>query len=124
MRHCGVSTARQTIERTAQLAVRDFTNKQRTKRLKHIYHQLKYTRFTCVLYTDTLFGPSPSSQLNTCGELYATDFEWSWVYPMMAERETHNTLGLFHHQHGVPTILMQDNAMALTAGKLRRKEVL
>ena len=73
------------------------------------------------MYTDTLFGPRPSSQLNTCSRLYATDFEWLWVYPMTAEREAHMTLGLLHYQHGVPTVLMPDNAMALTAGEFKKK---
>ena len=31
------------------------------------------------------------------------------------------TLGLLHHQHGVPTVLTQDNTMALTAGKFKKK---
>ena len=31
------------------------------------------------------------------------------------------TLGLLHHQHRVPTVLMPDNAMALTAGKFKKK---
>ena len=86
-----------------------------------MYHQLKYRRFTCIMYTDTLFGPRPSSQLNTCVQLYATDFEWSWFYPMTTEREAHMTLGLLHNQHGAPTVLMQDNAMALTVGEFKKK---
>ena len=57
------------------------------------------------MYTDTLFGPRPSYQLNTCGQLYATNFEWSQFYPMPSEREIHTTLGLFRHQQGVPTVL-------------------
>ena len=89
-----------------------------------MYHQLKYRIFTCVIYTDTLFSPRQSSQLNTCSKLYATDFEWSWFYPMTAEREAHTALGLFHHQHGVPTVLMPDNAMALTMPSLRRRQEL
>ena len=66
------------------------------------------------MYTDTLLGPRLSSQLNTCGQLYATDFDWSWFYPMTREREVQMTLGLLHHQPWVPTVLMPDNAMALT----------
>ena len=31
------------------------------------------------------------------------------------------TLGLFHHQHGVPTVLMPDNTMALTTGEFKKK---
>ena len=73
------------------------------------------------MYTDTLFGPRASFQLNTCSQLYATDFEWSWFYPMTAEREAHITLGLLHHQHRVRTGLMPDNAMALTAGEFKKK---
>ena len=73
------------------------------------------------MYTDTLFGPRLSSQLNTCSQLYATDFEWSQFYPMTTEREAHTNLGLLHHQHGVPTVLMPDNMMALTAGNFKKK---
>ena len=31
------------------------------------------------------------------------------------------TLGLLHNQHGAPTVLMQDNAMALTVGEFKKK---
>ena len=31
------------------------------------------------------------------------------------------TLGLLHHQHRVPTVLMPDNAMALSAGEFKKK---
>ena len=40
---------------------------------------------------------------------------------MTAEREAHTTMGLLHHQHRVPTVLMLDNAMALTAGEFKKK---
>ena len=73
------------------------------------------------MYTDTLFGPRLSSQLNTCGQLYATNFEWSQFYPMTAKREAHMTLGLLHHQHGAPTVLTPDNTMALAAGEFKKK---
>jgi len=38
----GIETARKTIEKTAQLAVRDFTNVSGSRRLKPIHHQLKH----------------------------------------------------------------------------------
>ena len=117
----GVETARRTIDRTTQLAVRDFHDSAGTRRLKHTYMQLQYRRLNCVMYTDTLFGPKPSSQKNTCGQVYSTAFDWCVFYPMKAERDAHLTLDLLHNDYGVPKTYTPDNAMALVKGNFEKK---
>ena len=117
----GVKTARRTIDRTTQLAVQDFHDSAGTRRLKHTYMQLQYRCLNCVMYTDTLFGPKPSSQKNTCGQVYSTAFDWCVFYPMKAECDAHLTLDLLHNDFGVPKTYTPDNAMALVKGNFEKK---
>ena len=117
----GLETAKLTIEHSAQRAVRDYSSSSGTRRLKHSYHQLRYRHLRCTMYTDTLFGPKPSSRKNTCGQLFATDFAWSRFYPLRLERDAHSSLDLLHSHHGVPAVYTPDNAMALTGQEFSKK---
>jgi hypothetical protein len=56
----GLNQARHTIEKTTQLAVRDFSNTLGERRIRPSNRQLKYRRFDAICYTDTLFGPCDS----------------------------------------------------------------
>ena len=97
----GLETARHTIERTMQMAVRDFHNSGGTRQLKHTYMQLQYRHLNCTMYTDMLFGPRPSSQKNICGQVFSTNFDWCVFYPLKAEHDAPLALDLLHANYGV-----------------------
>lgn len=78
----GVESARRTIERTTQRAVRDFAFTSGTRRLKHTAYQLKYKHLRASAYTDTMFSKVKSLRQNTCAQVYVTSFHWSAVYPI------------------------------------------
>ena len=118
----GLETAKKTIERTTQHAVRDCSSSSGTHRLKHTYHQLMYCHLGCTMYTDTLFRPISSTRKNICGQLYSTKFEWSVFCPLRVEREAHLSLDLLHSYVGVPAVLTPDNAMSLVAWDFSKKE--
>ena len=76
---CGLDTAQRIIERTTQLAVRDFTTTSGTRRLKPYAMQLKYPRVQCDMYLDTLIGKCTLLLGNTFMAIYATDFQWTFA---------------------------------------------
>ena len=117
----GLETARRTIERTMQMAVRDFHDSGGTRRLKHTYMQLQYCHLNCIMYTDMLFRPRPSSQKNICGQVFSTNFDWCVFYPLKAECDVHLVLDLLHADYGVAKIYTPDNAMTLVMGTLEKK---
>jgi hypothetical protein len=115
----GLDQARRTIERTTQLAVRDFTNTMGERRIRHSNEQLRYRRFATSCYTDTMFGPVPSLYNRyTCAQVYCTDFDWVKLYPMTSKSEAHYTLDLLHSRYGVFQVLIPDGAKELTEGEL------
>jgi hypothetical protein len=69
---CGLETAKRTIEKTTQRAVRDFTDSRGMRRLKPTAYQLKYPRLRAEFYTDTYFGPCTSLEGNKCCQIYAS----------------------------------------------------
>jgi len=77
----GIETARKTIEKTTQLAVRDFTNVTGSRRLKPIHHQLKYRRLNVEMYCDILEGRSVFLLGNQYAAVYCTPFHWIAVDP-------------------------------------------
>ena len=116
-----LETARHTIERTTKMAVRDFHDSDGTCRLKHTYMQLQYCHLNCIMYTDMLFRPRPSSQKNICSQVFSTSFDWCVFYPLKAECDVHLALDLLHADYGVAKIYTPDNAMTLVKGTFEKK---
>jgi hypothetical protein len=94
--YIGIETAKRTIERSTQRAVRDFTSTEGAQRLKHTNYQLKYRHLRSAVYTDTLFSKTKSLQQNTCGQIFCTDFQWQAFYPLKTKKDAHLALDRLH----------------------------
>lgn len=120
--HIGLATARDTLAKTTQRAVRDFEHYSGTRRLKHIAYQLKYRHLRDTVYTDTMFGPCRAwGTKNNCAQTYSTGFGFVWAMPMQSRADAHYTLDVFHRRFGVPAVITSDDAPELITGDFRRK---
>jgi Reverse transcriptase (RNA-dependent DNA polymerase) len=117
----GVETAKATLARTTQLAIRDYSHSTGGRRLKPFAYQLRYRRLNVEMYTDTLIGRSKSFQGNSYAQVYATPFHWVAVIPMAKKSEAHYTLDTLFRKVGVPRVMIPDNAKELTEGWFKRK---
>ena len=116
----GLDTARRTVDSTTQLGVRDFSSAG-TRRLKPHHWFAKYNRLHVPMYTDTWKGQCKSIRGNTCCQIYSTDFEFVWARPLAKESEVHYSLDDLFNSVGVPSVMIPDNAKALTGGEFLRK---
>jgi len=119
--HVGLDAAKRTLDRTTQLAVRDFTLTQGGRRLKPTAYQLKHRRLNTPMYTDTMFAKTKSLRQNTCAQIYATDFQWSKVYPLRSKADAHLSLDSLFSRVGIPKRMIPDNAPELVQGDFKRK---
>jgi hypothetical protein len=78
----GIETARKTLDRTTQLAVRNFTDSMGGRRLKPIHYQLKYRRLRCEMFVDIYKAKCKSLRGNTCAAVYCTPYHWIRFDPM------------------------------------------
>lgn len=117
----GLETARKTIARTTQRAVRDFTTATGTRRLRPYAYQLRYPRLNVDMYVDVVKGKCKSLLGNTCCALYCTPFHWMMVDPIATESEVHKTLDTLFKRVGFPRSLIPDNAKSLTEGEFKTK---
>lgn len=119
--HIGLETARKTLDKTTQLAVRDFTHTMGGRRLKPIHYQLKYRRLRCEMYVDVYIGKCKSLRGNKYATVYCTPFHWICFDPMESRSDAHKTLDTLFQMTGIPSALIPDNAKELTEGEFRRK---
>jgi len=70
--HIGLESARRTVEKTTQRAVRDFIHTTGGRRLKPYAFSLRYPRKDVPMFTDTVFGKVKSLSGNTCAQVYGT----------------------------------------------------
>ena len=119
--HIGLESAQRTIDRTTQLAVRDFTSTTGTRRLKPYAMQLKYPRLNVEMYVDILIGRTTSLMGNKYAAVYCTPFHWMTVDPIKKRSDVHQTLDTLFRRVGIPKVLIPDNAQELTQGEFRRK---
>ena len=117
---CGLETAKRTIEKTTQRAVRDFTDSRGMRRLKPTAYQLKYPRLRTEFYTDTYFGPCTSLEGNKCCQIYASKFQWCRAFPMRSKGDAHLTQDKLFRTVGIPTAIIPDYALELTQGQFLR----
>jgi len=116
-----LETARKTIDKTTELAVRNFTESMGGRRLKPIHYQLKYRRLRCEMYVDVYKAKCKSLRGNTCAAVYCTPFHWIRFDPTPHERDAHKTLDSLLQTVGIPSALIPDNAKTLTEGEFRKK---
>jgi len=64
-----LETARKTVDKTTQLAVRNFTECVGGRRLKPIHYQLKHRRLRCEMHVDVYKAKCKSLRGNTCATL-------------------------------------------------------
>ena len=64
-----------------------------------------------------------SQREHKCAQVFATDFGWSWVYPMKTKGEVHEALSLMFQREGVPPSMVMDGSKEQTMGKFRQKLV-
>jgi Fe-S-cluster containining protein len=114
---CGLETARKTLNKTTQRAVRDFTDSRGMRRLKPTAYQLKYPRIRTELYTDTYYGPCVSLEGNKFCQIYASKYQWCRAFPMRDKKDAHLTQDKLFRTVGLPTAIIPDYALELTKGK-------
>lgn len=117
----GLETAKRTLQKTTQRAVRDLVNVSGTRRLKPYAYQLRYPRLNTEMYVDVLIGTCVSLSGNKYAAVYCTPFHWICVDPIEKKSDAHYTLDTLFRRVGVPNTLIPDNAGELTAGEFRRK---
>jgi len=117
----GLETARKTVDKTTQLAARNFTESMGGRRLRPIHHQLKYRRLRYEMFVDVYMDKCKSLRGNRCATVYCTPFHWIRFDPTPEERDAHKTLDSLFQTAGIPSALIPDNAKSLTEGEFRRK---
>ena len=109
-----METARQTLDKTTQVAVRNFTDSMGGGRLKPIHYQLKYWRLRCEMFVDTYIVKCKSPRDNKVATVYCTPFHWIRFDPTPGKADAHNTLDSLFQTVGIPSALIPDNAKELT----------
>jgi hypothetical protein len=118
----GLNQARHTIEKTTQLAIRDFSNTLGERRIRPSNRQLKYRRFDAICYTDTLFGPCNSlTNQFTCAQVHVTEFDWTIVFPMKLKDKAVHTLEVLHRTFGVFHTMIRDGTKELVGDAFVRR---
>lgn len=117
-----LDNAEKTLQATTSRAVRLLTQPHLSRRFRTNDRQLRYFRFGCHMFTDTLFAAVPSwHRRNTCGQVFATDFGWVRFYPMQKKSQAHEALSLMARRIGIPIGLVFDNAKEQLKGLFRKK---
>lgn len=112
----GLEAAERTLRATTQRGVRTIT-RPLTRRLRTRQEHLRYHVLNCQFYTDTLFSKVKTLEGNTCGQLYVTDFDFVYFYPMRSKSEAKYSLdALVRHVNGTPARLLSDGAAELRHG--------
>jgi hypothetical protein len=70
---------------------------------------------------DTMVANVKSLRVNTCCEIYATDFGWSRAFPIAKIAEVYEKLDLLLSRYGIPEALVSDNAQDYIGGNFKKK---
>lgn len=117
---CSLETAKRTLDKTTQRAVREFSDTRGMRRLKPTSYQLKYPRLRTELYTDTYYGPCVSLEGNKYCQIYASKVQWCRAFPMKDKRDAHLTQDKLFRTVGLPSAIIPDYALELTQGQFLR----
>ena len=89
--------------------------------MKHTAYHMKHRRLRCAMYTETLFSDVKSRTQNTCGQIFMTNFHWTWFYSLRQKGDVHEALEKLIRDHGIPNHIIPDNSPELVAGEFKRK---
>jgi hypothetical protein len=78
--------------------------------------QLHYPHLRTDAYSDPLFSDTKSSRGFTCAQLFVTDQDFADVFPMRSKYDAPYKLDAFCKTHGLPRMLITDNAPEETKG--------
>ena len=106
---CGISTARNTLDNTTQLAVRSAVGPL-TRRYRTDILQLHYRRLNTRIYTDTMFSKTKSLKSNTCCQIFTDGKGFIWAEPMKSKADAGNALHKFMQDVGIPNELSYDGS--------------
>ena len=67
-----------------------------------------------------MFSEVKSLTQNTCGQVYATDFNWISFYPLKRKADAYLSLEQLVDDVGIFNSIIPDNAPELTAGEFKR----
>ncbi len=111
----GVKDAENTVKATTQRFIRSAVHPvERRFRTKNV--ALRYNHLNCRFNSDTFFSNVKSSQLNTCGQLFITDFGYAKFVPMRTKAEAGYALKELIQDVGIPKEIHTDGAKELTMG--------
>ena len=111
----GVKDAENTVKATTQRFIRSAVHPvERRFRTKNV--ALRYNHLNCRFNSDTFFSNVKSSQLNTCGQLFITDFGYAKFVPMRTKAEAGYALKELIQDVGIPKEIHTDGAKELTIG--------
>ena len=107
-----VPVARRTLGATTQRGIRHgLKDGILSRSYKTKDHNLRYRRYDCVCFTDTLQASVPSwFRQNRYCQVYGTQFGWCRAYPMKTKGDAHNTLTLLKKEVGIFEKMVTDGA--------------
>jgi hypothetical protein len=117
----GIEAAERTRLVTTLRGIRKIIHPSSTKRYKTNGRQLRYHRLPVTMYTDTMYSPILSRQMNKAAQIFCTDFGFVIAFPLKKEKEAHEALSLLFHRDGVPNVMVMDGAKAQVEVEFRRK---
>lgn len=118
-----IETARRTIQNTTHRMPRNTNDISLYRRYPANDRALRYRHLDVDMFSDTMFASKrcgKSVRNFTCAQVFATDFDWVHVVPMMAERDAHLAYKSTFKEFGVPRKMIVDGARAETAGETKK----
>ena len=88
------------IHHTMQCGVPTMLHPSLSRQFRTNDHQLQYRRLMHNAYSDTLFATTVYRRGNTCAQIFATNFCWSCLFPMIPKSDAHEALSLVFQQMG------------------------
>ena len=79
------------------------------------------TRDYHVMSTMIHYLPLQPRRGNRCAQIFATDFGWSYLFPVKLKSEAHEALSLLCQWDRVPSTVICDNAKEIFLGEFNRK---
>ena len=72
------------------------------------------------MYRDTLFVNTLSRRGHNFAQIFATDFDWSCLFPKNLKSQADEELSFLFQQVGVPSAVICDNAKKMIQGEFNR----
>jgi hypothetical protein len=111
-----VDIASRTLKITTQRGIRNILSPL-TRCFCTRQTQLWYPHLCTDVYSNTMFSDTKSCRGFTCAQLFVTDQDFADLFPMRSKSDAPYKLDLFCKTHGLPWILITDNAPEETKGE-------